>query len=59
MIWTHCIFIINNYILLLYWGNFVLTFYSVRYNKLIQAKHAKEIKYDFGVFSIFYNIIYI
>ena len=38
---TYFTFSINNYILLLHWGNFVLTFYSHSYIEL-----AKELQYD-------------
>ena len=43
---TYFIFCINNYILLLRWGNFILAFYSDNWNKFIRVKHAKEMKYD-------------
>ena len=53
---TYFLFGINNYILQLQWASFILTFYYNNLNKLMQAIHTKEMKYDRGDCFIFWYI---
>ena len=39
---------VNNYILLLHWGNFILTTHSDSLTKFVPAKHTKNINSSLG-----------